>query len=74
MYRIKEINHFGSKKLVIQKLHWFTWKTLLDKRGYPTVYNTTKGANVYLKYLKNEEKSIFQNILCCSSNNKYKIP
>jgi hypothetical protein len=63
IYRIKKIDWYGSQKYVIQKLQLLTWKALKNKTGIPTIYDTRKGAEVFLNYLKNEQKkkSIFPN-------------
>lgn len=54
-YRIKKINWFGKQKYVIQKRSFLCWKNIKDRRGYPTIFDTRKGAEVLLGYYKKNE-------------------
>ena len=52
-YRVTEVQHgYVTTYVVEKKFLWFFWKTIKNNAGYDMEYNTKRGAQAYINFLK----------------------
>lgn len=52
-YKIVEEQHsYQTKYVVKKKVFWFFWITVKNNAGFKVIYNTKKGAQAYINFLK----------------------
>lgn len=52
-YKVVEVDYgFYSKYVVKKRVFYFFWKTVKNNAGFDAVYDTKRGAQAYINFLK----------------------
>ena len=52
-YKVVEVQYGYTTKYTVQKKFlWFFWKTIKNNAGYDMEYDTKRGAQAYINFLK----------------------
>jgi hypothetical protein len=52
-YKIEEVQYGYTTKYVVKKrTFWFFWKTIKNNAGFDMQYDTKRGAQAYINFLK----------------------